>query len=162
MRAESLRIASESAKVNTAPPRTPNDSARKETPPPTTSPSQLWRNMPQSQRSGSELDDSTGTLIVVRALNRVSWRNCGDPHRVVVFDIDNQTGIDSMSVVARAYADALRAAVRRSGAEVAGDSAARATRETNNRRFVGLEWCCASRMARCLPCCSASAPTSAG
>jgi serine/threonine protein kinase len=103
----------------------------------------IWRNMPQSQRSGSELDDSTGTLIVVRdvirALNRVSWRNRGDPHRVVVFDIENQTGIDSLSPVARAYSDSLRAAIRRSGAEPAGDSAARATRETNDRRFVGLE-----------------------
>ncbi len=103
----------------------------------------IWRNMPQSQRSGSELNDSTGTLVVVRdvmrALNRVSWRNRGDPRRVVVFEFENQTGIDSMSVVARAYADSVRAAVRRSGVELAGDSAARATRETNDRRFVGLE-----------------------
>ena len=103
----------------------------------------IWRNSQQAQRSGSELDDSTGTLIVVRdvvrALNRVSWRTRDDPHRVVVFDIENQTGIDSLSAVARAYSDSVRAAIRRSGAELAGDSAARATRETNDRRFVGLE-----------------------
>jgi eukaryotic-like serine/threonine-protein kinase len=103
----------------------------------------IWRNAQQAQRSGSELDDSTGTLIVVRdvirALNRVSWRTRDDPHRVVVFDIENQTGIDSLSAVARAYSDSVRAAIRRSGAELSGDSAARATRETNDRRFVGLE-----------------------
>jgi serine/threonine-protein kinase len=103
----------------------------------------IWRNQQQAQRSGSELEDSTGTLSVVRdvvrALNRVSWRSRSDPHRVVVFDIENQTGIDSLSAIARAYADSARALVRRNGAEMVGDSAARATRETNDRRFVGLE-----------------------
>jgi hypothetical protein len=103
----------------------------------------VWRNTPQSQKSGSELDDTTGTLVVVRdvlrSLARVSWRQRSDPHRAVVFDFENVTGVDSLATASNVFADSVRAAVRRIGAEVVGDSAARATKDANERRFVGLQ-----------------------
>jgi hypothetical protein len=103
----------------------------------------VWRNAPQSLRSGSELEDSTGTLSIVRdvmrALNRVSWRRRDDPRRLLLFDFDNQTGLDSLVGTTVAFADSLRAAVTRRGLQIIADSAARATRDANERRFVGLQ-----------------------
>jgi serine/threonine-protein kinase len=103
----------------------------------------VWRNTPQSQRGGSELDDTTGTLVVVRdvlrSLARVSWRQRSDPHRAVVFDFENVSGVDSLAAVSTAFTDSIRAAVQRLGAEVVGDSAARVTKDVNDRRFVGLQ-----------------------
>jgi TolB-like protein len=76
----------------------------------------------------------------MRALDRVSWRQRGEPHRVIVFDFDNQTGQDTLAPVAREIAEAVRAAVaRRAGSQVVGDSAARATAGTTERRRVGDE-----------------------
>ena len=102
----------------------------------------VWRAMPQSVRDEGELADPTGALgvvrDVVRAAGRVMWRQRGDPHRIVVFDLENQTGIDSLTALARAYTDTLRRAVTtRASGEVVGDSAIRATRGTTERRDAG-------------------------
>ncbi|MEW5917185.1 MAG: hypothetical protein AB1762_12305, partial [Gemmatimonadota bacterium] len=103
----------------------------------------IWRNIPQGLRSGSELDDSIGTLVVIRdvmrTLNRVSWRNRADGRRAVVFELANLTGIDTLAGIVRQIADSLRVATRRAGLDVVGDSAAQATTDPNDRRFVGLQ-----------------------
>ena len=101
----------------------------------------VWRNYPQSDRTATDLDKPQEALGVVRdvsrALERVSWRSRGDPKRVLVFDIENQTGIDSLSTVARQFGDSLRAAiVKRLGGESVRDSTARATRDLMERRAV--------------------------
>jgi hypothetical protein len=102
----------------------------------------IWRALPQSVRDEGELADPTAAFgvarDVVRAAGRVMWRQRGDPKRVLVFDVENQTGADSLGAVARAYTDSLmRTAATRAGAEVVGDSAARATRGTTERRDAG-------------------------
>jgi hypothetical protein len=104
----------------------------------------VWRSVPQGLRSASELTDSTGTFTIVRdvmrVLNRVSWRHRDDPRRALVFDFDNQTGVDSLVGAARAYADSVRALVAgRLGLESVGDSTTRATRDPNERRLVGVD-----------------------
>jgi hypothetical protein len=106
----------------------------------------VWKGIPQSERGGTEPEDPNGALVVVRdvarALARVSWRARTDAKRIVVFDVDNLTGVDSLAGLARALTDSLGAsAVRQvgAGAMVVGDSAARAARDVNDRRFVGLQ-----------------------
>ncbi|HKW50048.1 MAG TPA: protein kinase [Gemmatimonadaceae bacterium] len=102
----------------------------------------VWRNYPQSARTATDLDKPQEALGIVRdvsrALERVTWRSRTDPKRVLVFDLDNQTGIDSLGVLARQLGDSLRAAVvKRLGGEIVADSAARATHEIMERRAVG-------------------------
>jgi hypothetical protein len=102
----------------------------------------VWRNYPFSDRTATDLDKPQEALGVVRevsrALERVSWRSRGDPKRVLVFDVDNQTGNDSLTDVARQLADSLRVAVRkRFGAEVVTDAQATATKDVMERRAVG-------------------------
>ncbi|MGQ0643057.1 MAG: hypothetical protein ACT4P6_20110 [Gemmatimonadaceae bacterium] len=106
----------------------------------------VWRSATQSERGGAELSDPSGSLVVVRdamrALNRVSWRHRADPKKVIVFDIENQTGADSLGSVARALTDSLRVAALRQagmGAQAVGDSTARATRDGAERRFLALQ-----------------------
>ena len=75
----------------------------------------VWRNYPQSDRTATDLDKPQEALGLVRdvsrALERVSWRSRADPKRVLVFDLENQTGNDSVNVVARQLSDSLRAAI---------------------------------------------------
>ena len=102
----------------------------------------VWRNYPQSDRTATDLDKPQEALGLVRdvsrALERVTWRSRSDPKRVLVFDFDNQTGIDSLSVLARQLTDSLRGTImKRLGGEVVRDSAARATRDVMERRAVG-------------------------
>jgi hypothetical protein len=102
----------------------------------------VWRNYPMSDRTATDLDKPQEALGVVRnvsrALERVSWRARTDPKRVIVFDLDNQTGSDSVDTLARQLGDSLRAViVKRLGAQIIGDSAARATKDVTERRAVG-------------------------
>jgi hypothetical protein len=102
----------------------------------------VWRNYPQSDRTATDVDKPQEVLGIIRdvsrALERVSWRTRSDPKRVLVFDLENQTGNDSLGVVARQLSDSLRAMVgKRLGAEAIADSAARSTRDAVERRAVG-------------------------
>jgi TolB-like protein len=57
----------------------------------------------------------------------------------MVFDIDNQTGSDSLEPVARTLTTALRTAIaQRLGASVAADSESEATRDAMERRAVAV------------------------
>jgi len=102
----------------------------------------VWRNYPQSDRTATDIDKPQEALGIIRdvsrALERVSWRTRSDPKRVLVFDLENQTGNDSLGLVARQLSDSLRAMVgKRLGAEAIADSAARSTRDVVERRAVG-------------------------
>ena len=102
----------------------------------------VWRNYPFSDRTATDLDKPQEALGVVRnvsrALERVSWRTRADPKLVLVFDVENQSGSDSVTLLARQLSDSLRALVsKRFGAQVVTDSAMRATREVMERRAVG-------------------------
>jgi hypothetical protein len=102
----------------------------------------VWRGVPVSVRAAADLDKPQDAVAVVRdvvrALERVSWRSRSDAKRVLVFDIDNQTGSDSLDSVARQLTTALRAAIaQRLGASVAADSQSEATRDVLERRSVG-------------------------
>ena len=102
----------------------------------------VWRNYPFSDRTATDLDKPQEALGVVRnvsrALERVSWRTRADPKLVLVFDLENQTGSDSVTTLARQLSDSLRALVsKRFGAQVVTDSAARATRDVMERRAMG-------------------------
>lgn len=102
----------------------------------------VWRGYPVGARAAADLDKPQDALAVVRdvsrALERVSWRTRADPRRVIVFDLDNQTGIDSMDDVARQLTRELRTSIaRRLGAVVAADSQSQATRDILERRAIG-------------------------
>ena len=102
----------------------------------------VWRNVPMSDRTATDLDKPQEALGLVRdvsrALERVSWRSRSDPKRVLVFDLENQTGIDSLNAIARQLSDSLRSTIaKRFGAQVVADSQARATRDLMERRVVG-------------------------
>ena len=102
----------------------------------------VWRNYPFSDRTATDLDKPQEALGVVRnvsrALERVSWRTRADPKLVLVFDLENQTGSDSVTELARQLSDSLRALVsKRFGAQVVTDSAARGTRDVMERRATG-------------------------
>ena len=102
----------------------------------------VWRNYPFSDRTATDLDKPQEALGVVRnvsrALERVSWRTRADPKLVLVFDLENQTGSDSVTALARELSDSLRALVsKRFGATVVTDSATRATRDVMERRAFG-------------------------
>jgi serine/threonine-protein kinase len=99
----------------------------------------VWRGYPMSEREETDLAEPQGALGLVRgvarALNRVSWRQRNDPKRIVLFDLENQTGIDSLAVPARALSQAVRTALAtRLSIEVVADSQVRATVGTNERR----------------------------
>jgi hypothetical protein len=102
----------------------------------------VWRGYPVSARAAADLDRPQDALAVVRdvsrALERVSWRSRSDPKRVLVFDLDNQTGIDSLDAAARQLTLALRSAIgQRLGAVVAADSQTEATKDILERRAAG-------------------------
>jgi len=106
----------------------------------------VWRALSQSERGATDLDDPAGSLIVVRgvmrAVGRVSWRQRTDPRQVIVFDVDNQTGVDTLAPLARAFADSVRVTAARylgSAGKLIGDSTARATRDAGERRIVAVE-----------------------
>ena len=103
----------------------------------------VWRAQTASAREAADLDKPLELASigrpVVRALDRVSWRSRSDPKRVLLFDVDNQTGIDTMANVVRQIEDSLRAAITRYGAQpIALDSAMRASRDVAERRQFGV------------------------
>jgi hypothetical protein len=78
---------------------------------------------------------------VLRVVERVSWRSRTDPRRILVFDFDNLTGVDSLTPHVRAIADSIRGALRRQlSVEIVTDSSARATAGTEERRAVGTRF----------------------
>jgi serine/threonine-protein kinase len=106
----------------------------------------VWRHAQTAARSGTELNDPNGSLIVVRdvmrALNRVSWRTREDPKRIIIFDIDNASGVDSLNAIGRTFADSFRTAALRqlgAGSQAIADSAARATRDAGERRVIAVQ-----------------------
>jgi hypothetical protein len=103
----------------------------------------VWRNYPFSDRAAADRDKPQEVMGIVRdvsrALERVSWRSRTDPKRVLVFDIDNETGNESINDLARELTDSVRVAVRRRfGAEVVSDTLATATKDVMERRAAGL------------------------
>jgi serine/threonine-protein kinase len=100
----------------------------------------VWRGSIFSEREASDSDKPLETLGVVRdvgrALERVSWRTRNDPRRVIFFDLDNPTGIDSLSDIARQLGDAVRGMLLKRSIQVVSDSQARATKDVNERRAV--------------------------
>jgi hypothetical protein len=103
----------------------------------------VWRGQTASARETADLDKAMELVDVVRnanrSLDRVSWRSRTDPRRVLLLDVENQTGIDSLSIVARQLGDSLQNAVGRSGAvAIPVDSVIRATRDALERRQLGV------------------------
>ena len=102
----------------------------------------VWRAMPLSERTATDLDKPGEALGVVReierALERVSWRSRNDPKRALVFDFENQTGNDSLDEVAAQLADSIRKRLSRDmGVQPVTDAQARATRDVTERRAIG-------------------------
>jgi serine/threonine protein kinase len=103
----------------------------------------VWRAQTASAREVADLDKPLDLMSIVRhvsrGLDRVSWRTRTDPKRVVLFAVENQTGIDTLAPVARQLEDSLRASVVRFGAAaVPLDSAAQATRDDTERRLFAI------------------------
>jgi serine/threonine-protein kinase len=103
----------------------------------------VWRGATLSATESADLDKPLESLGVVRdatrALDRVSWRTREDPRAVILFDIDNQTGADSLAFVARQIAAAARAAVARElPAIIVTDSTALATKDVMERREIAV------------------------
>ena len=103
----------------------------------------VWRGMPIVERGASGLDDPRGVLGVVRdatrSLGKVSWRRRDDQRRIIVYDLENQTGLDSLDAGVQELSDSVRVSLARTlGAQAVSDSATRATRTTDERRRVGI------------------------
>jgi hypothetical protein len=103
----------------------------------------VWRAQTSSAREAADLDKSMDLLNVVRgvtrSVDRVSWRSRTDPKRVIVFPVENRTGVESLSVVARQLEDSLRAAAARFGAVVLTlDSASSVMRDVMERRQLAI------------------------
>jgi serine/threonine protein kinase len=103
----------------------------------------VWRGATLSATESADLDKPLESLGVVRdatrALDRVSWRTREDPRAVILFDIDNQTGADSLAFVARQIAAAARAAVAQELlAIIVTDSTALATKDVMERREIAV------------------------
>jgi serine/threonine-protein kinase len=102
----------------------------------------VWRGYPASARAAADLGNPQDAVAVVRdvvhALERVSWRARADARRVLVFDIENQTGNDSLDATARQLTTELRKAIaQRLGATVAADSQSQAIKDIMERRAAG-------------------------
>ena len=103
----------------------------------------IWRNLHLSANETADVDKPLELLGVVRdvarSLERVSWRRTSDPKRVIVFDVDNLTGMDSLAPLARTIGEEARAVIARDlGVALVRDSAALATKDVMERREVGV------------------------
>ena len=103
----------------------------------------IWRNMHLSATESADVDKPNEVLGVVRdvsrSLDRVSWRRRDDPRRVLLFDVDNLTGMDSLTPLARSITNEARTIVARDlGVVLIRDSAALATKDVMERREVGV------------------------
>jgi eukaryotic-like serine/threonine-protein kinase len=102
----------------------------------------VWRGSPISARSVARLDNPADAVAIVpevlHVLDRVSWRVRTDPHRVLIFDIENQTGNPSLDSTARQLTAELRKGLaQRLGVSTVADSQAQATTDVLERRAVG-------------------------
>ena len=103
----------------------------------------VWRAQTTSGREAADLDKPMELQSMVRtisrSLDRVAWRRRDDPRRVMIFEIDNLSAIDSLSPLARQLHDTLRAAVSRSGAiALPLDSVIRDTKDVTERRMLAI------------------------
>ena len=101
-----------------------------------------WRSQILPDREVADRDKPRDLMDIVRSvtrtLDRISWRSVGEPRQVLVFDFDNMTGLDSLNAVTAGMADHLRALVVKLGMRVAGDSAARMTKDVLERRQTAI------------------------
>ena len=97
-----------------------------------------WRSQILPDREAADRDKPLELMDIVRSvsrtLDRISWRRVGEPRQVLVFDFDNMTGLDTLNAVTAGMAEHVRALVVKQGWRVAGDSAARATKDVLERR----------------------------
>ena len=103
----------------------------------------VWRAQSASAREAADPDKPIELANVIRgvmrSLDRVSWRTRSDPKRVLVFELDDQTGGDAYANVVRLLNDSLRAAVTRYGAAtIPLDSTFRSTSDVNERRNLAV------------------------
>ncbi|MGH7676876.1 MAG: serine/threonine-protein kinase [Gemmatimonadaceae bacterium] len=103
----------------------------------------VWRAQTASAREAADPDKpiELANVIrgVVRSLDRVSWRTRADPKRVLVFELDDQTGGVASADVVRLLNDSLRAAVTRYGAAtIPLDSTLRSTSDVSERRTLAV------------------------
>jgi hypothetical protein len=103
----------------------------------------VWRNQTSAGRQSADIERPAELTVairdVLRSLDRVSWRSTTDPKRVLMFGVENMSGIAAIDSVARVVEDSLRAVVARAGLSTLPiDSAARATRDVNERRMLGI------------------------
>jgi serine/threonine protein kinase len=103
----------------------------------------VWRAQTSSGREAADLDKPMELLTMVRtisrSLDRVAWRSRDDPRRVMIFEVDNLSSIDSLSPLARQLHDSLRAAVSRAGAiALPLDSTIRDTKDVTERRTLAI------------------------
>ena len=101
-----------------------------------------WRSQILPDREVADRDKPRDLMDIVRSvtrtLDRISWRNVGEPRTVLVFDFDNMSGLDSLNAVTAGMADHIRATIVKNGWRVAGDSAARVTKDVLERRQTAI------------------------
>ena len=101
-----------------------------------------WRSQILPDREVADRDKPGDLMDIVRTvtrtLDRISWRNVGEPRTVLVFDFDNLSGLDSLNAVTAGMAEHVRAMVVKNGWRSAGDSAARATKDVLERRQTAI------------------------
>jgi hypothetical protein len=103
----------------------------------------VWRAQTAAGRQTADIDRPGDLNIVIRdvlrSLDRVSWRSVNDPRRVLMFAVENHSGVSTLDSAARVLDDSLRALVGRAGATALPlDSTARATRDVTERRMLGI------------------------
>ena len=103
----------------------------------------IWRNAATAATESADLDRSMESLEVVRdatrLLERLSWRTRSDPKAFIVFNIDNNTGVDSLTPLAAQLGSVMRATIARELQAVhVGDSALLSTTDVMERREVAL------------------------
>lgn len=101
-----------------------------------------WRSQILPDREVADRDRPADLVDIVRSvtrtLDRISWRNVGEPRTVLVFDFDNMSGLDSLNAVTAGMAEHVRAMITKNGWRNAGDSAARATKDVLERRQTAI------------------------
>ena len=101
-----------------------------------------WRSQILPDREVADRDKPRDLMDIIRSvtrtLDRISWRNVGEPKQVLVFDFDNMSGLDSLNSMTAGMAEHVRALVVKLGMRVTGDSAARMTKDVLERRQTAI------------------------
>ena len=101
-----------------------------------------WRSQILPDREVADRDKPRDLMDIIRSvtrtLDRISWRNVGEPKQVLVFDFDNMSGVDSLNSVTAGMAEHVRALVVKLGWRSTGDSTARATKDVLERRQTAI------------------------